>query len=145
MSSKHPKTGGGNPHLDPNQGGGQAQQRQIRGEIHVRGEIEANVPTSFIEQYKVARRENTSRDNWRFCIEMATLAAVLIYAGLTAWQAWETGQAVKTAHEANKLTEESVRARLVINRLSVHQTDSHWAAHGDWIQHQEHRSISSGL
>ncbi|HEY1993185.1 MAG TPA: hypothetical protein VGG81_02195 [Edaphobacter sp.] len=94
--SKHPKSGSGKPHPNPNNDGGDDNKRKISGEIHVRGGIETNVPASLIEQYKTARNEDKSRDNWRFLVEILTLGAVIIYAGLTAWQGWMTRKLVDT-------------------------------------------------
>ena len=77
----------------PSQQSDNEQRRKITGELHVRGEIEASIPAGVIEAYRSARKENTSRDNWRFLVEVLTLVTVLVYASLTAWQA-ETTQTI---------------------------------------------------
>jgi hypothetical protein len=100
--NKHPKPGSDKPHPHPNQNSGQEQQRKISGDIHVRGEIEANVPESFIEKYKAVRNEQTPRDNARFVVECATLGLVFIYAGLTAIQSCQSLKSANAAESAAK-------------------------------------------
>jgi hypothetical protein len=113
---KHPKPSSGNLHPQPKQHPGQESERKISGDIHVHGEVEANIPARVIEQYKTARQENTSRDNWRFFVEIVTLVIVAIYAGLTAWQAFSTQTIVELTRTQYTLDQ---RAWLGITEVST--------------------------
>jgi hypothetical protein len=77
--------------------GSREQKRKITGELHVRGEIEANIPRAAMEQYKAAIQENTSRDNWRFAVECITLFFVIVVAILGIIQ---TRQSIRSAGAA---------------------------------------------
>jgi hypothetical protein len=88
------------PRTDPNQNSGQGYERKISGDIHVRGQIEADVPESLIEKYKTARNENTPRDNARFIVECITLGLVFLYAALTAIQSCESVKSADAAKSA---------------------------------------------
>jgi hypothetical protein len=82
----------GNPH-------GEEQKRKITGEIHVRGEVEANIHTNLIEQYKVIRNEKSWRDHVQFTLELLTFAVVSVYAALTYWMAKSTEAQVRLTRD----------------------------------------------
>lgn len=123
--SGHHKTGSGKPHPQPNEDDGKKQKRQVSGEVHVRGEIEANVPANFIEQYKAARQENTSRDNWRFFVEIATLVFVIAYSGLTALMYIANKKSADAAKSAADTAATSLRIdqRAWVGLIKVSLTD----------------------
>jgi hypothetical protein len=102
LSHSGAKLSEGKDHPGANQNHGHEQQRKISGKIHVNGEIEANIPSGVIEQYKAARQENTSRDNWRFLVECLTLIVVTIYAGLTLSLARSSQKSADAAIVASK-------------------------------------------
>lgn len=76
------------------------QKRKITGEIHVRGNVEANIASAAIQQYKAARQENTSRDNWRFAVECITLGFVILVAAVGIFQAKQSSKSADAAASA---------------------------------------------
>jgi hypothetical protein len=75
---------------DPNLVNNTRNGRAAHDNVHVTGEIEANIPANVLAQFKAALQENTPRDNCRFFVdncrffvEVLTLFVVAIYAYLT--------------------------------------------------------------
>jgi hypothetical protein len=61
MSNDH-KTESGKSHTDN-------YHRHVDGEIRVSGQVKADLPPDFVEEYKTANRDETSRENKRFIVE----------------------------------------------------------------------------
>ncbi len=99
MSSKHPKPGGNKPHSRPHQAGGEHNQCNWDGNARVTGELEVEFKPNLIAQHKAEQEENTSHNKKTRRVAWLTLIAVIIYAGLTAWQGWQTRSLVRTAQD----------------------------------------------
>jgi hypothetical protein len=69
----------------------------VSGDIHVRGEVEVKVPIEVSKKKDAADKKKESRDNLRLVVEICGLAVVIIYAGLTGYQACQTHSLVSTA------------------------------------------------
>ena len=78
------------PLADPNQNTRDQNKREISGDIHVRGEVETKFPPDIAEQHKTDRKEDKADAKKRYVVELLTLAAVVIYAGIAGWQGCET-------------------------------------------------------
>ena len=98
-----------NPHPDPNQHGSPKEKREVSGSIHVRGEVEANLPKGFIDNYETSQKEDGDRQEKKFRLDVITLIFVIIVAGLTVWQAILNRQMVKTADNTLKTAKEQFR------------------------------------
>jgi hypothetical protein len=80
MSNHHGNSG-------PNQDGGKDQKRKVSGDLHVRGEIVVDSPPEVKDAAATEKKESSTRENLKVRIEVFTLFFVIIYAGLTFWQA----------------------------------------------------------
>jgi hypothetical protein len=63
-------------------------ERNIRGDIHVRGEIETNFPPYFVKQHDTERKEDTAQAKKNYVVQIVIAIAVAVYAFLTFWQGW---------------------------------------------------------
>jgi hypothetical protein len=86
-------------HSDPHQDCAQKQEYKWNGDARVSGEIGIKIPPDLLAQYQADQKANTAHNNKSRLINGLTLIAVVIYAGLTAWQGCETRQLVKTAQD----------------------------------------------
>jgi hypothetical protein len=95
---KNVKTDSKQPHPDPHKDSREQNECHVSGDIHVRGEVESKLPPSLIEKYDTERKDDNTREGKRFVInfvlQLLTLIALIVYAGLAAWQGWS---AQKTA------------------------------------------------
>ncbi len=89
---------------NPNKDSGKQQKHD--GDIHERGAIEAHPPESLIKQHNAERKEDTTahiaereedrrRETHKLLLEVVTLLAVIVYAGITWWQGSLTRQSVE--------------------------------------------------
>jgi len=89
---------------NPYKNSGQQDKRERTFNIH--GTIEAQPPQSLIDQHIAERKEDRRRESNKLLIEGLTLLAVVVYAGLTAWQVCLTRNLViisqKTFNAANR-------------------------------------------
>jgi hypothetical protein len=88
---------GGKAHPHPGDGRAQDNERAITGSIHVRGEVETQVPSDLVEEYRTSNHKADSRENKRFALEILTL--VLVVAG-AAFAFVQMRQAQKSANAA---------------------------------------------
>jgi hypothetical protein len=79
---------------DSNQNVADQYRRQISGDLHVRGEVEAKFPPSLVEKYDCAQQEESTYKRRMFTVEVITMAAVIAYAGLALWQGRLTREAI---------------------------------------------------
>jgi hypothetical protein len=89
------------PHSDPHKNEGKQNERHVSGGIHVRGEIEAQLPPSLIEKYDAERTEDKVKDRKKFVVEILTLLVVAIYALFTFG-------ILRTMTRANKITNDTL-------------------------------------
>jgi|GEM_PF-4014237 len=101
--SKNPNSGGGKPYADPHQDRARYDKRDVTGSIHVRGEIETKIPTDLAKKRDAAEEKKETRDRHRFWVEVAGLIFIIVYAGLTAWQA-DTTQKIAHLTEQQMIT-----------------------------------------
>lgn len=94
---------------NPNKPSADNHKREVSGGIFVRGEIEIHQPPGFEKKKNATDERFEIRDKKRFLIEKLTLATVLIYGGLTGWQAYEARTTAIAALEANRQTKEIER------------------------------------
>lgn len=100
MSSKHPKPGAHKPHSQPHQTSAQHDQCNWDGNAKVSGEIDVKFEPNLITQHNSEQKETKSHNDKTELIGWLTLLAVIIYAGLTAWQGYSTQKAAKAARDA---------------------------------------------
>jgi hypothetical protein len=81
-----PKPHANQGHADPDKTGRDQYKRHIDGDITIRGQIETHVPPSAEQQRNTERAEDKRREKKKFIVELLTLAAVVIYAGIAGWQ-----------------------------------------------------------
>jgi hypothetical protein len=77
-------------HTPPNKHTGEAQKRSISGKVQVEGQIEVHLPPSKQQKGGTTKEEHRTRELVKVWIEGFGLLAVIIYAGLTYWQASTT-------------------------------------------------------
>lgn len=93
MSNKS-KNHGNKPHPDPHQNSGQENERKIRGDIHVHGEVEANLPPDLVKQHKAERNEDAAQAQKNYIVQVVTLGVLILYASFTFWQGWLTRELI---------------------------------------------------
>jgi hypothetical protein len=84
---------------DPNQNTRDQNKREISGDIHVRGEVETKFPPDLAKQRKTDRKEDKADAKKRYVVELLTLAAVVIYAGVAGWQGCMTREVITTSKQ----------------------------------------------
>lgn len=90
--SKYPKFSGNKPHSNPDNNGAGEQKRSISGNVHVSGEVLFEPGPKEELSRKAAADEEKTKYREKKWIERTTLLAVIVYATLTAWQAFTTQQ-----------------------------------------------------
>jgi hypothetical protein len=86
-------------HPDPHKNEASDHERHVSGSVNVRGEIEAKRPPDLTQEHSTERKEDNAHNKNKFVVEVLTLIAVCIYAGLTAWQGCLTRTAINDARE----------------------------------------------
>ena len=97
MSKNKPKHQPTHPSANPGQHSGQ--QNPNPNNIHVRGEIEVERAPSLTKEHENERRVDTEHARKKFNVEKLTLLAVVLYAGVTLWQALLTRTAIQDARD----------------------------------------------
>lgn len=115
MSRPHPKPGEKEHPTGPHQDSGQHNQCNWDGIARVAGEVEVKFKPDLIAQHKADQEENTSHNKKMRRMGWLTLIAVVLYTTIATFQWLSTRAAVRAANEANRLLEESTRARLSLN------------------------------
>jgi len=112
------------PHSGPNETGGKKHQGNNMSDtpsnIHVRGEIEVHPESGFTEKRDAEHTEDDRKEKNRFTVtivvQVLTLIAVIVYAGLTARQASLTRKIVEVSQ---KTYDASERPYVGVNHLTV--------------------------
>jgi hypothetical protein len=91
------------PLTNPDQNTGDQHKREITGDVHVRGEVETKFPPNFVKDYETAQQKETAHKRKTFAVEVITMVAVIIYAGLASWQAC-------LIRESNGISRESLQS-----------------------------------
>jgi hypothetical protein len=91
----HPDHG----HPDPDKHGREQYKRHVEGSIAVRGELEIDVKPSLVQAHKTERREDAAHNKKVFIVSIVTLVFVIIYALLTAWQAYSAHRSLDAIKE----------------------------------------------
>ncbi|MCU1302665.1 MAG: hypothetical protein JWQ87_2949 [Candidatus Sulfotelmatobacter sp.] len=86
-------------HADPDKAGRDQYKRHIDGDITIRGRVETNVPPDAVQQHTTEREEDKTQGKRKFVVEVLTLIAVIIYAGITFWQGCLTKRLAHTADQ----------------------------------------------
>jgi hypothetical protein len=128
MSSKHPKPGGSERHPQPHNAGALHNKRDVTGSIQVRGEIETHIPPNLAKKHDAAEEKKEARDELRFRVEVTGLVFIIIYAGLTAWQAISAD---------GQLTEARKSTQTIVDNFKVGQRA--------WIGLQEQSTVTVPL
>jgi hypothetical protein len=71
----------------------------VAGSIQIRGGVETTIPANLVKKRDAAEEYKEARDKFRLRVEVAGLVVVLIYAGLTAWQACSTQRIATLTHD----------------------------------------------
>ena len=100
-----PKPHANQGHAGPDKDGREQYKRHIDGSITVRGEIETHVPPSAIQQHTAEREEDKRRAKKNYIVGVLTLVAVVIYAGIAAWQGWLTRKVMQIAQKTYDASE----------------------------------------
>jgi hypothetical protein len=90
-------------HSKPDNGGRDKYERHIDGDITVRGQLEVHAPPDLVQKEDAERKDDKTHKKKEFIVSTLTLGFVILYAGLTAWQASSTKSAVTEAQNANKI------------------------------------------
>ncbi len=72
----------------------------MNGNIHVRGQIEVSRAPGLTNEHETERRADSAQERKKYILERWTLAAVIVYAGLTWWQGCSTKKAADAASRA---------------------------------------------
>jgi hypothetical protein len=107
--SRHPKPGGGRPNPQSDRQTANSEKRNVTGNVQVSGEILVDAGPKESLSRDIAQKKQDAKDRQKWWLEIATFAIVTIYAGLTAFQAYETREAVAAAQKANAQALEAVR------------------------------------
>jgi hypothetical protein len=86
-------------HSDPNKAGRDQYKRHVDGDITIRGQVETHLPPSTTDKHDAEREEDKGREKKKFVVEVLTLIAVIIYAGLTWWQGSMTREIINNSSE----------------------------------------------
>jgi len=97
--SNHPKPGGGNPHPKPKNNDAGDKERNISGNVHVRGEIMVELGPEEANARGSSEKKEDARKRKVWWLEVATFIVLSIYAGFTAWQSWSTQRIVNLTRE----------------------------------------------
>jgi hypothetical protein len=95
MANKH-------GHSGPNHDDRDEQKRKVSGDIHVRGEVLVDLHPDVKTEQRASDKKTDAREENKLRIEWLTFWAVVIYAGLTALQAFLTWQLVTSQHLATR-------------------------------------------
>lgn len=114
MLVNNPRSHPDPPHPSPYREGTQSEQDEWNRNTKMFGEEEIKAVKSFLAQYKCGQDEDKTYKSHQRLINWLTFAGLVLYAGFTAWQAWETKETAKAAVASNELTQDAVRARIVI-------------------------------
>jgi hypothetical protein len=87
-------------HTRPDDHGAGNQKRSVSGDVTVSGKIIIEASPEEKLSRDAAEKKRDSKDRKKKWLEIATLAVVTIYAGLTAWQAAESRRAAKAAEDS---------------------------------------------
>jgi hypothetical protein len=79
----HQNNQGGESH----QGHPANNERNVKGNIHVHGEIQTHISPRLQEQQDSRNKRDDSRETRRFIVEIVGALLIAIYAGITVWQA----------------------------------------------------------
>ena len=109
MSKNKPKRRKNGKSASPNQGGG-SQEKNINGNVHVRGEIEVGRSPSLEKEHAAERKEDTTQQGKTYRLERYGLWAVIVYALLTLWGAISNHQAAKAAQSAADTATKTLKA-----------------------------------
>jgi hypothetical protein len=93
------KTAENTSHSNPDHHSPSENQCKWDGNARVSGEISVKLPPDLLKEYKSAHKDNNPRNNKGRLVDWLTLAAVIIYAGLTGWQGCMTHSLVSTAQK----------------------------------------------
>lgn len=99
---KKPKFNKQTPQSDPNKQGGKEDECKVRGDIHIRGEIETSLAPSLVRERKAEREEDKSKDRNSYIVSVITLVAVMCYAFLTFWQGCMTREIITDARKSER-------------------------------------------
>ncbi|HEX4486881.1 MAG TPA: hypothetical protein VH088_11470, partial [Terriglobales bacterium] len=89
------KPGSHQSHSDPDNHGKDQYKRHVDGSIRVSGQIEVHPPPNTNKEETPEQKKARSYRFLNFVVAAATLLAVVIYAGLTFWQACLTQVVIK--------------------------------------------------
>ena len=90
-------------HTAPDDNSAKQRENKWDGNVRISAPVIIEPTPDLREQSSADRKQQTSHNNKQFIVSVATLAAVIIYAGITAWQASET-------RKANQISKESLVA-----------------------------------
>lgn len=116
---KKPKSGGSKPHPNPYKNEGYEQKRDVSGDIPVRGEVEAKIPVEVTQEQNAFEEAKNSRDKIRLAVEIAGLAIVAIYAGLTYWQAQSAATQATIARRNQAVLEAQLAPFIVMTHMDL--------------------------
>jgi hypothetical protein len=106
-------------HSDPDKARKEQYERHVDGSIRVTGEIEVHLPPDAGKQETPEQKKARSYRFLNFVVSTLTLLAVIIYAGLTAWQGCSSKKAADAAASAAKTANDTLQLTLAVNRPSV--------------------------
>ncbi len=104
--SKHHKN---NKSTAPNQNRG-SEDKDINGNMHVRGEIEVGRSPSLEEQHATERKEDSAQQGKTYRLERYGLWAVIIYAAITFWQGVSAHRSATAARDAANVARDTLVA-----------------------------------
>src|SRR5277367_4039703 len=97
-------------HPDPRQGGRDQYRRHVDGDIRVSGQLEVHAPPDTVKGDNSHRKDEAAYRKRNFIVSLMTLLAVVIYAGLTAWQGCSTKKATDAAASAATTADATLKA-----------------------------------
>jgi hypothetical protein len=103
------------PHANPGQGGRDQYKRHIDGNVRVSGQIEVHSPPDSGKEETPEQKKARSYRFYGFAVSVLTLLAVIIYAGLTAWQAYLTQRISKAAQRQLEFAKEQQRSSVQVS------------------------------
>jgi len=97
--SKDTQRGSKSSHSDPDHGSRGQNKRHVEGSITVHGQLETHLPPDHQKKQDTRDEQAAGRDKKRFIVEILTLFAVIIGAGLTGLYVYFTHEALSDARE----------------------------------------------
>jgi len=103
-----PKPKGGEKHTKPDNTGTQKQERDIAGDVQIRGGVFVQLPPEIAFRKDAADDKKEARENKKYRLEKISIVILTLYAGLTAIQSCQSIRSANAARDAVKVARDTL-------------------------------------